>query len=232
MPLIKAHHAPSLTPFSMADIEAAARRILLRARAQAEQLLAEAQEQAENLRTAAAAEGLAAGRQEGLRQGREEGCRAGHDEALAAAQAQLTQLIQTLSSTAAQLDASRRELQASAVAEVVDLAIALARRVIKRQAAADPQVLTANLAQVMPLVIHAADVRIVLHPSQTQLLEKELPNLQLQWPNLKHVEIIGDESVAPGGCRLKTLQGDVDADLCAQLDRIVEEMTGRPAPSA
>jgi flagellar assembly protein FliH len=229
MPVIKSNLAPvSASPFSMTDIEGAARRILLRARQQAEQLLAAAQAEAEQMKMAAVEEGRAQGQQEGLVAGREAGRQEGHDEALAACREELGGLVTALSSAAGQIDASRRELQSAAVAEVADLAIAIAQRVIKCQAAIDPKVLTANLTEAMALVIQAADVRIFIHPDQMGVLERELPHLKLRWPNLKHVELVADDSLSPGGCRLGTAHGEVDADLEGQLDRVVGEMMKRP----
>src|SRR5690348_4969238 len=109
MPLIKANLAPpSLQPFSMADVEAAAKRVLLRARQQAEQLLLDAQNEAEALKEQAKAdglqEGLAEGRAEGLRLGKE----AGHAQALAEHREQFTQAIAALSAAAADVDAGRQ----------------------------------------------------------------------------------------------------------------------------
>jgi flagellar assembly protein FliH len=225
MPVIKSNLAPpSLAPFSMTDIEAAARRMLLRARGQAEQLLAAAQTEADQMREAAMREGAARGHEEGLARGLEEGRQSGHDAALAECRAQLAGLVKTLLTATAQIEASRRELEATAVAEVAELSIAIAKRVIKCQAAIDPAVLTANLNEAMALVVHAADVRISVHPTQKETLQQELPNLKLQWPNLKHVELIADDAISPGGCRLGTHHGEVDADLNSQLDRVVAEL--------
>ena len=93
------------------------------------------------------------------------------------------------------------DLESAGIQEVVDLAAAIARRVTKRQAAIDPLVLIENVKEAMHLAVQAADVHILLHPQQRLLLEHELPRLKLNWPSLKHVELIDDESVGPGGCR-------------------------------
>jgi len=76
----------------------------------------------------------------------------------------------------------------------------------------------------MTLAVHAADVRIALHPSQLQKLQQELPNLRLSWPQMKHVELVADESVAPGGVRIHSQHGQVDGQLDTQLDRIIREL--------
>jgi flagellar assembly protein FliH len=173
---------------------------------------------------------LADGRRDGLEQGRQEGTQAGAQQALTQHKDQLTTLVNALSGAAAELDASRAELESEALREVVALSTAVARRVTKRQGLLDEAVLTENLREAMKLVCHAADVRIVVHPSQKAVLDAALPQLRLAWPALKHVELIDDASVAPGGCLIATARGMVDADLDAQLDRVVNDLL--PAASA
>lgn len=230
MGLIKSDNAPAkLSAFSMTDIEQAAKRILLRAQQQAEQLLAEAQAEARAIRDKAATEGIANGRAEGMARGLEEGRQSGHAAALAEGKANLTKLAQTLTAAVAEIDASRRALESQGVAEVVKLAAAIARRVTKRQAVIDPKVLEANLSEAMKLVVHASDVRVAVNPSQKQQLEQVLPQLQLQWPNLEHVELIEDASIGAGGCRVFTANGHIDADLDTQLDRLIAELMPEPS---
>lgn len=225
MPLIKSANAPTtVAPFSMQDIEAAARRILLRAQKQAEQLLAGAQAEAEQLRQAAQVQGLAEGRTEGLAKGLEEGRKAGHQQALNEHREKLTALVGALSSAAGELDSARRDLEIQALREVIELAIAIARRVTKRQAELDPRVLAENVSEAMKLAVRAADVRIAIHPRQRQTLELELPRLKMQWPNLKHVTLVEDEALAPGGCRIDTRHGQVRADIDEQLGRVISDL--------
>ena len=94
MPVIKSNNAPTnLTPFSMKDIEAQARAILMRAQQHAEQLLVEAQISAGELKDKALAEGIIEGRKTGIAKGTEEGKKLGQQQALAEHKAQLTQVV-------------------------------------------------------------------------------------------------------------------------------------------
>ncbi len=225
MGLIKSEQAPArLKPFSMSDIEAGARQMLARARRQAEELLEAAQREAEELKRAAHAEGLAEGRLDGLSRGLAEGQKSGHEQALNEGRERLSELMNTLGAMVGQLDAARQDMEAAALSEVVALAVAIARRVTKRQGELDPEVLIANLSDAMSLVVHASDVHLVVHPSQRAILEATLPKLQMKWPNLLHVVMDEDESLTAGGCRITTCRGEVDADLDRQLDRIVAEL--------
>jgi flagellar assembly protein FliH len=225
MGLVKASAAPTgLTTFSMRDVEEQARALLLRARQAAERLIAEAQREAAELKKAAHAQGLAEGRRDGLAQGIEEGRAAGQKQALEEHRAQLTQAVAALTEAAADLDASRGELESAALEEVVALAVAVARRVTKRQGLIEPQVLTDNLREAMRLVVSAGAVKVAIHPAQRRTLDAALPALRLEFPRLGHVEVVDDESVEPGGCRLYAGGGPIDATLDEQLDHVVADL--------
>jgi flagellar assembly protein FliH len=225
MPLIKsAHVPPGVAAFSMRDVEDAAKRILLRAREQAEALLAEAQEQAEALKSEGYQHGLEVGHKDGLAQGHQQGTKAGTQQALAEHKPAFAAAVTALTAAARELESQRLNLESDGLREVVNLAVGIARRVTKRQGLIEPDVLTDNLRDAMKLVAHAADVRIVVHPSQKSTLESTLPQLRLSWPDLKHVELVEDATLSPGGCRIFTARGSIDADLDEQLDRVVNDL--------
>jgi flagellar assembly protein FliH len=215
---------PALTQFSIRDMELQAQALLLRAKRAADALLAEAQREADLLRQQARAEGFAQGLSEGIAQGNDEGQKTGHQAALAEIKPQLTATWTALTAAVQQFDAARLDLESAGIIEVIQLAAAIARRVTKRQASIDPVVLIENLREAMKLAVHAADVRVIIHPSQRATLMEELPKLQMNWPNLKHVELADDPSITPGGCRLLTGSGEVDARIEEQLDRVIGEL--------
>jgi len=225
MPLIRASNmTQSPTPFSLKDIEAQAQAILLRAQQQAEQLLAQAQEEAARLKAEAQAQGLREGHEQGLARGRQEGLKAGRDQALADHAAALTSAIAALDSAAGAIERARLELQTDAVEQVLKLAIAIARRATKRLGRLDHTVAAANVAEALKFAVHAADVRVAIHPADKAALEAALPELRLKLPQLEHISIVEDASVEPGGCRLFTGSGSIDATLDTQLDRIVADL--------
>ncbi|MGD0463234.1 MAG: FliH/SctL family protein [Tepidisphaeraceae bacterium] len=221
MGLIKAADAPiSVAAFSMRDIEAAARNVILRAQRKAEQILAAAQTEAQAIKSQARTEG----RRQGIVQGIEEGKTTGHAQALTEHGAAMTKLIEALTQAVREFDDSRDHLHSRVLSEVVDLACRIARRVTKRQGAVDPQVLCRNVTEALALAVHAADVRIAVNPSQLKILETEMPNLRMAWPQLKHVDLLADQAIAPGGVRVFTAHGQIDGSLNAQLDRIFAEL--------
>lgn len=225
MGLIKNTVVPSsISPFSMADVESAAKQILVRARTQAEQILVAAQAEADQIKAEARIQGAEEGKANGMYDGLKEGTEAGLKQALADHKAQLQQVLTSLTAAATVLEKQRSELESRGLAEVVKLAIAIARRITKRQGILDPAVLEANLQEAMKLVVQQADLRITVNPAQRAELELALPRLALSFPALKHVELVDDEKIAPGGCRIDTRQGSIDATLDEQLDRLAQEL--------
>jgi flagellar assembly protein FliH len=230
MAVIKAEQVQSqnVSAFSMADIEKHAKAIMIAAKLRAERLLLAAQQEADDLKRQAHAQALIDGKKEGVTQGIEEGRKLGREEALTEQRKELAALVATLTQTVNDLNASRLKLESDAQQAVVALAISIAERVTKRQGILDPKVAEANVEEALRLIVHGADVRIALHPSQKATLAEVLPRIQAKWPNLKHVDLIADGTLEPGGCRVFSGGGQIDGDLQLQLDRIAQELV--PAP--
>jgi flagellar assembly protein FliH len=225
MGLIKANAAPcSAVPFSMRDIENQARVLLQSARAQADQILAAAAAEGDQLKAKAHAKGLADGKIAGQAEGLELGRRQGHDAALAEHRQQMSNLIASLGALLGQIETNRAHLEDAAARQVAGLATAIARRVTKRQGMLDEGVLIENVKALLPLVVHAADIRIALNTAQVATLQQELPRLAASFPQMKHIELTADASIAAGGCRVFTTAGQIDAELSAQLDRVIDAL--------
>ena len=231
MALIKSINTPpSLKPFSMTDIAKQAAAVMARAQQRADAMLAEAQRAGETIRAQSKADGLAAGHCEGLTIGIVEGRKAGHGEAIEEHRESLIAAVAAISVALGEFNDRRREFEGGALHEVVELALKIAARIAKRQGQFDPFMLERNLAESLKLVVGMHKLRIAIHPAQRAALADALPRLKLEFPTLEHVELIEDVEVAPGGCRVVTRQGQIDATLDEQLNRIAADLVpGMPA---
>ena len=225
MGLIKADNAPlKVQPFSMADIENQAKEILDQAQRKADRLEAAAHEQAKKILKDAQSAGLRGGWTEGFKKGQDEGAKAGKEQALAENKTEFAATIAALKSAAESLNRGRVELESAALKDVLALAVAIAERVTKRQGVLDPAVAVNNVEEALKIVSHSSDIRIAIHPKNKSTLKEVLPRLKMQWPALTHVELVEDDMLAPGGCRIYTAQGEVDGDLDGQINRIVVDL--------
>ena len=106
------------------------------------------------------------------------------------------------------------------------LALAIARKLTKRLGEIDPRVVEANLRDAVRLVSGPHDVRIVVNTQQHAIVNELLPRLKQQWPKLQHVTVVPDDAMAPGGCRVNTTGGEINADLDHQLNRLIDDLVG------
>jgi flagellar assembly protein FliH len=234
MGLIRASEVPTKAAlFSMKDVETHAAALIERAKKQAESLILAAEAEGDRIRAERHAQGFEEGKKAGLAKGVEEGRKAGHSEALKANSAKLEALVSALAGAAKQLEESRRQLEADTVADVIRLSVAIARRVTKQLGDVEPAVAKHSVAEALRMVVHASAVKVAVHPAQLAVLEAELPHIRAMFPKIEQVELFADPLMSPGGCRLYTGSGIVDADLDGQLDRVVADLLppGMSAPT-
>ena len=232
MGLIKSTNAPVLTQFSLRDVEAHARAIVAAARAESEKILTIAAEEAAKARQEAYDAGFLAGKQDGLKKGLEEGRAGGKQAALGEHKANLEKLTQTLINAVSVFENSRSELESIGATESLALAVAIARKATKLYGIQMPEVISENMKEAMRLVVQRTDVRLAVHPSQKTLLNELLPTLKQKWPNVTHIELVADETLDPGGCRIFTAGGEIDAALDTQISRIASDLLPASAEGA
>src|SRR5688500_2087186 len=88
----------------------------------------------------------------------------------------------------------------------------------------EPGALAENWSEAVKLLPHGPNVQIPLHPRRRKVVDETLPDLTLAWPDLKLGELTDEPGIASGACRIFTARGKVDADLAAQLVRVVVDL--------
>ena len=69
-------------------------------------------------------------------------------------------------------------------------------------------------------------ITVKLNPLQVDLVKTELPEYISSMGIEAKINVVGDESIAEGGCILNTNNGIVDASLDTQLEIIKEALKG------
>lgn len=225
MGLIKAAQTPpTLRTFSMADIEAQAQLVLAQAKRQAQEILAQSMVKAaeEKVRAfdEARAMGLAKGKQEGLAQG----LKAGKDAGLAQQTQSLQTAINAMNTAARALESVRTANHEQLTRDVLALTFMLVEKITRRRGLLDPEVMLANLAESLRLVSGTSRVRVAISPKDRKTLDEAMPKIKTQWPKLQEIEIVEDEAVMAGGCKVYSAGGEIDATLDGQLSRIAADL--------
>ena len=215
--LLQAHRPQ---PLNLEDLEALAQRIIRGARGQAKQILIQAQQEAEALRRGTAE----AGHKEGFEQGLTEGRAQGREQALTEAAEQFAadqdRLVDTLQSALTEFESQRNQLLAGARDELIRLAVAIARRVTKRYTESDAEVAVENLKEIIERVGQRHVTRIAVNPADAEAIRRFASSLAQAESRWRNVIIAEEADIAPGGCRVRLPDGEIDAGIETQLDRI------------
>lgn len=158
---------------------------------------------------------LAAIEREAFAKGYEQGERAGAEAAATRAEAMLRRLAQTIE----ELADLRRTMIRGTEQEMVRLALAIARRIVRREVAVD-STLTLSFARVaLDRLGDATAVTIRLHPDDCAAIGCQPAGL-----GSANVSVTPDAGVPRGGCRVESDFGFVDASLDAQFHEIAQAL--------
>lgn len=216
--------------FGFDDLEREIGRRRQQAQAEAGRIIAEARRQAEQQAVAIREQARREGFEQGRREGRAAIERQARDEIRQQTQQRWQAQLDALRRTALELEQRKHALLAEAETGLLELALAIARRVCKQLAARDPQVALANLRELLARVGHQHDIVVTLSRDQFELLRELAEPLVAELTGCEHVHWRSDPSMPPGSCRVATTAGEIDATIGTQLDRIAETLLGREQP--
>lgn len=232
MPVLKQHqNTPAMREaivLDLGDIGAQAARIRAAAETQAQQILAKAQAKAESIALERGEEAEKLGYQEGLERGLEEGREIGRAEALKQVSDQLHQLTAAWSQVAQDWESQRAEMEREARQAVLRFALDAAEKLVHRVIEVDESVVVDQAAQALSMVLSAHDASVRIHPVDRPMLEDALPDLLGELSRLKHIELVDDDEITPGGCMVTFGQGKIDATIERQLERLINMILPEP----
>jgi flagellar assembly protein FliH len=163
-------------------------------------------------------EAFAKGREAGLAAGRAAG-KAEYDQAVAKANAQAAQLEKVLNSLARPLE----DIDEQVETELVNLALTVARQLVRRELRIDPSQVIAIVREAVGLLpASARDVRVHLHPEDAAVVRERLaaPAGERAWT------IVEDPVTTRGGCRVTTDTALIDARLETRMQAVINEVLG------
>lgn len=181
------------------EAEKEADRIMNEARAEAARLLQEAQQKVTQIEKQAYQEGLQRGEADG---------RAQHLQALQAFQ---TVLLEAQN--------ERRRMLANTESEVVHLVLQTVRKILKIEPIINEQVLVRVIRDALERLGQKVDVHIDVNPQDLDLLHFSLTQIE---DLALEIVIDTDVQIEPGGCRIRSRAGEIDARLSTQFDAVAQ----------
>jgi flagellar assembly protein FliH len=156
---------------------------------------------------------------DGERSGLEQGERTGTENTLR----QVDTLLEGLGRTTDQMQRLHAEAVRSCEWELVQLALAVAGKIVEREVRADPTAVAAIVQSALSRIEHAERVTVRMNPADLERLNgvraKMLEGLAGGGSGLRFE---ADDAIRQGGCLIESDRGDVDARI-EQRIRVVEE---------
>ena len=163
-----------------------------------------------------AEERLAALRAEAERSGFEQGLARGRDEARAQLQHAL-QSVQAAEQAAADV---RDAYLAKAEAAAVELAFQIAEKVIGAAVAADPQAVLDIVSGALLRTTDRDHLVLEVNPDDFDLVRDAASELAARLGGIRRMEVVSERRVDRGGCVVRTEEGEIDARLSSQIERV------------
>jgi flagellar assembly protein FliH len=159
---------------------------------------------------------LAALEREAFAKGYEQGERAGAEAGTKRAEAMLRRLAETIE----ELADVRRSMVRQTERQMVQLALAIARRIVRREVALDSELTVAMARVALERLGDSTSVTIRLNPDDYEVTagrrEAMLPG--------SHVSVVPDSAVSRGGCLVQSDFGYVDASVDAQFQELARAL--------
>ena len=153
----------------------------------------------------------------------EQGFNQGYSEGMKQAQIDASENLNYLRSLITVLATPLHELDKQLVDELVDLAMAVARQIIRRELKTSPGEIVAVVKEAVSLLpVTAGDVSLELHPEDAALVRNALlpPDADAPW------QITEDPLLSRGGCRVSTHTSRIDASVESRINAAIAAVLG------
>ena len=158
-----------------------------------------------------------------VEQARQSGFQEGEAVGLARAEARLEPLMERLAGTLAELSACRPRLRQDAEQDLVKLAMAIARRILHRELAIDPEALLGLVKAALEKLEAQECGRVRVFPEGASAIEKYLERAGLR----EKIQVIPDPALDQGGAVFETSRGSLDVSVETQLQEIQRGLADR-----
>ena len=158
--------------------------------------------------------------QEAFASGMESGKQQGRAEVQGPAEAEIARALNMV----AHVEDMRLKSAKQSESDIVELALAMARKVIHREVSLDPEIVVTQVRQIISTIIEVGVIRVLVHPGEVEHLQTFRPSFAGADGKPVQLSIEGDETIQPGGCIIESSQYFINATIEKQLEAIWQEM--------
>ncbi len=147
----------------------------------------------------------------------------GEKEGLESARSRIESLLSSLKEAFLGLQKVKKEILLDSEREAVELALAIARKIVCQEVATDRNVVLSVVKESLRKVVDHKKIKIRLCPDDLQFMKDAKSQLPGITEDFEKIIFEADKSIMNGGCIIDTSFGDIDARIDRQL-QVVEEV--------
>lgn len=159
-----------------------------------------------------------------VREAYEEGMHRGTEAGREKFNASVAEAEKLLNNAAEALKDARIGFLDSLEPQIVELAIAIAAQILKREAEESPDLLRSTARAALERILDEEQVTLRVNPVDLDALREHRIELLHQFDGISRLDIVGDESIESGGCIATSETLHVDAQIQTQLEKILERL--------
>ncbi|MGH7661473.1 MAG: FliH/SctL family protein [Vulcanimicrobiaceae bacterium] len=225
--------APEAQPIDWPALHQQAAELLDVTTADAESLLNDAHQRVKTIVEEANANAV-----EVTERARSEGKDVGHSEGLASAESEMEEMLATMRSLIDMARVERHKIIEGAEAEIVKLSMGIAERILHKAVEVDREVVISISKAAIAELVDRESITVRVNPIDLERMKQHRDSM-LALGETKHMRVIEDQRVGPGGVVVETEAGSLDAKISTQVEeakRVLRLDTGEfvvdPAPES
>lgn len=133
-------------------------------------------------------------------------------------------LFQGLSGVLAELNTFRESLYKGCEAEMVELVMAIARKVIPKAIEQRRETVVDCVKAALDVVVASGEILVKANPKDLEVIHQYTEELTRYTDGVKEVKVEADESIMKGGCVIETNYGEVDATINGVMAELEERL--------
>ena len=148
----------------------------------------------------------------------------GRQEGVESSENNLETAAQAFASAAEEISRVRESVARNSGNDMLRLVMAISEQIIRREVAADPKVVLTIIENALQSSVRTDQYRIRINPDDLESVTQQKPLFLASISGLKNLSVETDPEISPGGCRVDSDLGDVDATIETQLETIRQSL--------
>jgi len=150
----------------------------------------------------------------------------GRQEGTTAVESKLDATLQAFTLALEDVNRLRKSVARNSSQDMLRMVMAISEQVILRSLEVNPEILLSLIENALQASVQADSYRIRVSPQDLELVNQQKPLFLASISSMKNISITADAEITPGGCRVESDFGDVDATIETQLEQIRKVLVG------